>query len=262
MCHAALPFLMRLPLSKITLIDGDTVTEKPLNRQWIFQKSDIGQYKVDILKKWLEQNSPSVEVITHPEFFPLEIEGIPDLVIDCTDRLNSKLEILLHCRDRNIPLIYAAAQRNHGAVAFLRKNSELFHWLVAQLEEKGAEEFLCDDEVSTSVLGVIGSHTAHLVSNFLNMREMLPVYSHFDGATATWETFIFDKTNSERKKNILLECSEVKLLIEKEGARIIHIGHHDFFEFSETDQLKELLKNSKSSVILTCETGIKASAAF
>ncbi|MFN5093702.1 MAG: ThiF family adenylyltransferase, partial [Bacteroidota bacterium] len=53
LCHAALPSILDLPFEKMTLMDGDVVTEEPLSRQWLFTKNDLNQFKVVVLQKWI-----------------------------------------------------------------------------------------------------------------------------------------------------------------------------------------------------------------
>src|SRR5262245_36450378 len=54
---ALLPRLVRMPFSCITLVDGDRVEEKNLERQSLYAPVDVGQPKVTVAAAWL-RNAP------------------------------------------------------------------------------------------------------------------------------------------------------------------------------------------------------------
>ena len=51
--NSVLHRLVRMPISTLTLIDGDTVEEDNLERQPLFALADVGFYKVDVAHGWL-----------------------------------------------------------------------------------------------------------------------------------------------------------------------------------------------------------------
>lgn len=54
-----------LGVSKLTLVDFDTVEESNLNRQLLFDRSDIGKIKVDVLKEKLSAINPDMQIDTY-----------------------------------------------------------------------------------------------------------------------------------------------------------------------------------------------------
>lgn len=53
-----------LGVGKITLVDFDKVEESNLNRQLLYDMTDIGKIKVDVLKEKLEKINPNIEIRT------------------------------------------------------------------------------------------------------------------------------------------------------------------------------------------------------
>lgn len=60
--------LSSLPIKKLILVDGDEVDETNLNRQFLFNRADIGTLKVEALKARLELLNPEIDIETVPEF--------------------------------------------------------------------------------------------------------------------------------------------------------------------------------------------------
>lgn len=56
--------MVALGVAKLTIVDFDTVEESNFNRQLLFDRSDIGKIKVDVLKEKLSAINPSVQIDT------------------------------------------------------------------------------------------------------------------------------------------------------------------------------------------------------
>lgn len=262
LCHAALPSILDLPFEKMTIMDGDVVTEGPLPRQWLFTKNDIGQFKVVVLQKWISDRNSNKSVVALPQFFDDEIDFRPDLVFDFTDRLVSKQSIMRFCQKHKIPLIHAASQKNHGAVAFLQPESSLFHHLLADIEGKDNPEISCNDGVTTSVVGTIGMQAAHLGWLYFEDVVIQNGYSLFDGKSNQWETFKFHQAMTVKPTLAYLITSVDQFISiqQKYQTTIIHLGDHAVFPSCEPDELQAKLL-SGGNVILICKNGIEASTA-
>lgn len=108
---AVLQLLARLGM-KITVYDGDTISRSNLERQMLFYHEDVGKKKVDVAAARLG-NLCTMQV--HAE----EVDrntSLPkaDLIIDCTDTMESRRCIDWQSKQQNVPWIYTAAA---GAVA-------------------------------------------------------------------------------------------------------------------------------------------------
>jgi molybdopterin/thiamine biosynthesis adenylyltransferase len=262
-CHAALPSILSLPIQKITIMDGDEVSEEPLERQWIFTKNDIGQSKVNVLNSWISRRKSDLEVVPIARFFQGEIEFFPDFVFDFTDRQASKQFILRFCQEHKIPLIYAASQRNHGAVGFLAPGSSLYGHLVHENTNHSETEISCLDGVTTSVVGTIGMQAAHLAWLYFQKEKMKDALYYFEGIKNEWSHFAFNDAKIETEKGsfVFHNASDVVDFLKANQAGIIHIGYDENFDHCLPSELKNKLEFESKDIILTCINGNESVAA-
>jgi len=75
-CAAA---LVRIGLGNLVIVDFDKIEESNLNRQFYF-RDQLGEYKVDALKKNLLRINPELNIITFKLI--LNIDNIPDIFKD------------------------------------------------------------------------------------------------------------------------------------------------------------------------------------
>ena len=97
--------LARSGVGHITLCDFDTVDETNLNRQLMTSKSNVGESKVEVLKKRLE-NVSDAKIDTLEEYIDetFKLKNY-DYIVDCIDSLNSKFELVKKAHEKNIPII-------------------------------------------------------------------------------------------------------------------------------------------------------------
>lgn len=101
--------LARSGIGNIILIDPDVVEETNSNRQLVALSSTLGKYKVEVMKDRMEDIGLNSIVTTYKEFITEEnidnyLENV-DYVIDACDTLLTKLAIIKHCKNRQIPFI-------------------------------------------------------------------------------------------------------------------------------------------------------------
>lgn len=97
--------LARSGVGHIDIVDYDVVDPSNLNRQLLSTKNNIGEIKVDVLKKRLEEISDSkvnAYNLYIDENFKLKKY---DYVVDCIDSLNSKFELVKMCHKKDIPCL-------------------------------------------------------------------------------------------------------------------------------------------------------------
>lgn len=109
--------LVRAGVKKFVLIDNDKVCLTNLNRQIIATRKTIGQYKVDVMKERILEINPDAEVEIYKEFFMPGsnlniIKKDLDYVVDCIDTVTAKIEIVVQCKNLNIPIISAMGTGN------------------------------------------------------------------------------------------------------------------------------------------------------
>lgn len=102
--------LARTGIGSMTLVDLDDVCVTNINRQVLATSSTVGQFKVDVMKKRIQDIQPLCEVETKQCFFnPKNLETIfdrsYDFVIDACDDFTNKCHLIDYCRKNKIPLI-------------------------------------------------------------------------------------------------------------------------------------------------------------
>lgn len=106
-----LTYLAGCGFGNIRFCDGDTIELSNLHRQFFFTPDQIGQSKVAAALEFLEKRYPYTRFEGIESWFSEEnantmMDGI-DLVIDCTDRPETRLLIDDRCAEQSIPWVFA-----------------------------------------------------------------------------------------------------------------------------------------------------------
>lgn len=109
--------LVRSGVGHFDLIDDDKVCLTNLNRQIIATRRTVGKYKTDVMKERMLEINPDVDVTIHKCFFlPENADEFPfseyDYVIDAVDTVTAKLELVMKCRELNVPIISSMGAGN------------------------------------------------------------------------------------------------------------------------------------------------------
>ncbi len=102
--------LTRSGVLDITIVDPDTIDITNLNRQIIALHSNIGEKKVDVLKRRILDINPNCQVTTFDIFYNIENKDSIfikeyDYIIDCCDTIKSKEILIREAIKRNIKII-------------------------------------------------------------------------------------------------------------------------------------------------------------
>lgn len=102
--------LTRCGVSNISIVDNDVVDITNLNRQIIALHSNIGEKKVEVLKKRILDINPNCIVETFDLFYNLEnkdkiFNKKYDYIIDCCDTVKSKELLIQEAINRKIKII-------------------------------------------------------------------------------------------------------------------------------------------------------------
>jgi adenylyltransferase/sulfurtransferase len=114
----ALQYLVSSGVGEIGIVDFDFVSASNLQRQILFNVSDIGRKKVDVAKEKLEALAPFCEIKIYPQRLTgLNAESIIssyDVILDCTDNFTTKFLIHDFCFKTNKVLIHASVYQYEG----------------------------------------------------------------------------------------------------------------------------------------------------
>lgn len=193
-------YLAAAGVGSLVLADFDTLEVSNLQRQIGYQSSDIGAAKVQLMKERLARLNPEIRVRTinaQMQETQLSMELLlADLVLDCTDNMQSRQMINCACVKAGVPLIVGAAIRFEGQLLFFdhsQSDSACYHCLFPDSDEQSLN---CSNSgVLGPVVGTIGTLQAleaikHIVGLPSGLKNRLKL---FDGKTLEWQTFTVDK---------------------------------------------------------------------
>lgn len=113
----ALEALARSGVENFTIVDFDEVSDSNINRQIIALNSTVGQKKAELFTQRLLDINPNIKVNSICDFYNESLkEKIfatkPDYVIDAIDTMRSKIDLLVYCKENNIPVITSMGAGN------------------------------------------------------------------------------------------------------------------------------------------------------
>ncbi len=158
---AAGQYLAAAGVGHLTLLDFDTVTLSNLQRQVLHNDSRLDMPKVTSAKISLEALNPHIEIHTVNGMLSEEklSEIVPhfDVILDCTDNVDTRNQLDRCCERAKIPLVSGAAIRFEGQVSVFtyephtptyRQLSRLFGDTALSCVEAG---------VVSPIVGVVGA---------------------------------------------------------------------------------------------------------
>lgn len=158
-------YLAASGVGKLILTDPDTVDLSNLQRQVIHSTDTVGQLKVDSAAQRLAQLNPDIEVVCLPKALSqgelMEQVQAVDIVVDCTDNLETRFFVNRICFDATKPLVSAAAIRWEGQISVFHPGVadspcyQCFYGDVANVPQTCSE-----NGVIGPLLGILGSMQA------------------------------------------------------------------------------------------------------
>jgi sulfur carrier protein ThiS adenylyltransferase len=193
-------YLAAAGIGHLVLSDFDTIDVSNLQRQITYQSDDVGESKVEVTKRKLQQINPEIKVRSinkamAAEQLIMELT-MADLVLDCTDNMESRQLINKACVDAKVPLIVGAAIRFEGQLMFFdhsEADSPCYHCLFPSSEEQTLN---CSNSgIIGPVVGTIGTLQAlEVIKYFVGLPSGIKnKLKLFDGKTLDWQTFVINK---------------------------------------------------------------------
>ena len=116
--------LARAGVGRLTLVDRDTVSLSNCNRQLCALTSTLGMEKTAVMAARVRDINPAIEVrgiCGHYEAADRErFFSDYDFVVDAIDLVACKLDLIMSCRERGIPIISALGTGNKRDAMLLR----------------------------------------------------------------------------------------------------------------------------------------------
>ena len=177
-------FLARAGIKKIGIIDNDRVSLSNIHRQSLYATSDVGKFKVRILKKKLKDINPNTSV----ETFNLRLNNLNskkiiskyDYIVDATDNFKTKFLLNDYCLKFKKFLVTGAISKFDGHIfTFDFKNKKIPCLRCFFQESEISDDFLnCDSEgILGTIAGIVGTIQANeILKKILNTGKSLDGY--------------------------------------------------------------------------------------
>lgn len=190
-------YLAAAGVGVLGLCDGDCVELSNLARQILHGSTDVGRPKVDSASDTLQSLNPDVKVVIHPNFLTDEnmdeILQDYDFVLLCTDSLESKYLIALHCEKMGKPYSYGGVQRFEGQTFTYVQGAATLRNIYGDLPPMECRVSCARTGVLGSACGVIGCLQATEALKFLSQTGDLLTNSllSFDALSMTFQKVCF-----------------------------------------------------------------------
>ena len=109
--------LARTGVGKFVLVDDDDICLTNINRQLHATRSTVGKPKVEVMKERILDINPNAEVTTYRELYNSEsaerlLSEDYDYVVDAIDMVTAKIDLIVRCKEKNIPIISSMGAGN------------------------------------------------------------------------------------------------------------------------------------------------------
>ncbi len=270
-----LQYLVGMGVGSITIIDADEISLSNLHRQVIYSAVDVGRKKVDVAKERLSQLNPDVSISAkavmlnsaNAESFIQDC----DIVIDCTDTIESRYILNDTCVKLNKPTVYGALYRHEGHVSVFNYQGSVSYRDVYPDDSARAQN--CNEIGVLGVLpGIIGCYqameTVKILTEFGDpLAGKLMVMN-----AATSEHHIFHlgaKTNNTKPAERVIEQSHQTLkweeletrelskthLIDIRPVHVYEESHDPRFENIPLQMIAGFEPQPEYDIILVCNSG-------
>lgn len=159
-CSASI-YLCNAGIGKLTIVDFDTVSASNLNRQILYTDQSINLKKVDEAKRILQQHNSAVVIecvdCVLDDNALINLIKTHDIVLDCTDNIQTREQLNQCCFQLKKPLVSGAAIRMEGLISvFTYQPNEACYHCLSQLF--GQQQLTCVEAgVMAPLVGVVGS---------------------------------------------------------------------------------------------------------
>lgn len=256
--------LAQAGVGHIDVVDFDKISISNIHRQFLYSPEVVGEKKVAIAQNKLSSLNPFIHVHGHDARISVEnverfIQG-KDLVIDCTDNLETKF--LLHdaCFKNQTPLVSASIYQFEGQIRTFdpKKNSGCLR-CTHELTPEDSRIGNCND------FGVLGGAVAALGS--IQALEAIRYLQEKTNATLS-ETFyvnLKDLSQMKIKNSKKLDCPCCEGNVELKGSdfeidvKDLHEGDYVLVDVRDKDDsYLDRFRGQGKKIAVCCHRGIRS----
>lgn len=156
-------YLAAAGVGTIGVMDADEVSYSNLQRQILFTPQQVGELKVNAIKKWVDSFNPEITCNTVNAYLSAanakEMVADYDLVIDCSDNFATRYLVNDVCQILNKPLVFGSIFKFEGQVSvFHFQDGPSYRCLYPQSPAFGSVPACGDIGVLGVLPGIIGAY--------------------------------------------------------------------------------------------------------
>jgi len=196
-------YLAAAGVGTLYIADGDTIELSNLSRQIQFHEKDIGQNKADIAAEKLNKQFPDSDIEAIDDMLDQELCDyyLPqvDLVLDCSDNIETRYLINQACVIHKVPLVIGAATAFDGQQLVVdprEGTSACYHCLFPSSEKAPANNCQTIGVLGPVLAIVAGMQSLQAIKLLTNNSVQINQLNLFDGLSNQWQQF-----NMKKQKN-------------------------------------------------------------
>lgn len=174
-----LTFLARAGVGKIGIVDHDQIAVTNLNRQTLFETSDVGKKKAEVARSKLLAMNPLIKIFACSQQISSEniqeIAGGYSLIVDCTDNFSTKYLLHDYAKLSQKDFVTGAIYRFEGQFQTFKfssnKDASCLRCLTPKIPSGSCTTTCTESGVLGPVAGVIGDLMAlEVLKNILGLK--------------------------------------------------------------------------------------------
>ena len=255
--------LARAGIGKLVLIDRDIVELSNLQRQSLFDEKDFGKPKAFAAKEHLSIINSDVKI----NFFidDLNYENIEtyfnkknkiDLILDCTDNLETRFLINDFCIKNNVPFIYSSAVGSKGYVfnVLTGKNTPCLRCFLKEAVQLDTCETVGVLNAITNLISSIQANEAikMLLGKKLNASELVRTRSQLPEKDLlffdVWKNELSKIKVNKDKNCVCCAKNNFEYLNGKKASRIIKLCGESIYQIKTNAIDKNQFNNLKNKL--------------
>ena len=156
----AAELLLRAGIKNLTLVDPDIIELSNLQRQNLFDETDLNKSKIEVAKEKLQKINQDVKInIEKVELTDNNIKNIikkenTNLILDCTDNIKTRFLINDYCKENKLTWIFSSVAGTKGMLAAISPKGP---GLQKILPENAEGETSCTLGILNTVTRIISS---------------------------------------------------------------------------------------------------------
>lgn len=171
--------LARAGVENLILIDEDVIEESNLQRQTLFMEGDVGKSKVEVAKEKLGKINSRTKITIHNTLLSKENANLlekSDLILDCTDNLETRFMINKYCQEKNKVWIYSSAVKSSGYVMPIYPDGPCLRCFLREADLDSS----CAVGVLNTIISSISSLAVTLAIKILTKQEAPKKLYHYN----------------------------------------------------------------------------------